>query len=119
MKINLRQRGSATILDVDGQITFESTPALREKILGALKEKDKSAVLVNLSQVAYMDSSGIATLVEGLKAAQAQKASFGLFGLTKNTRNVLELVRLDKVFKIFDSEDDALSQLSGTPGASS
>lgn len=110
MNISVRQRGPATILDVDGQITFESTPNLREKILSALKAK--SAVLVNLSAVAYMDSSGIATLVEGLKAAQAQKATFGLFGLTKNTRNVIELVRLDKVFKIFESEDDAVRQLT-------
>lgn len=110
MKVNVRQRGQATILDVDGQITFESTPALREKLLGALQAK--STVLVNLSQVAYMDSSGIATLVEGLKAAQSQKAGFGLFGLTKNTRNVLELVRLDKVFKIFESEDEALRQVA-------
>ena len=112
MNISIRERGPATILDVDGQITFESTPSLREKILGALKGKDKSAVLVNLSAVAYMDSSGIATLVEGLKAAQSSKSSFGLFGLTKNTRNVLELVRLDKVFKIFETEDDAVRQLA-------
>lgn len=109
MNVNVRQRGHATILDVDGQITFDSTPGLRDRLLDALKQK--GTVLVNLSQVAYMDSSGIATLVEGLKAAQSQKAGFGLFGLTKNTRNVLELVRLDKVFKIFDSEDDALRQL--------
>lgn len=108
MKLNLRQRGQTTILDVDGQITFESTPALREKLLAALQAK--TTVLVNLSQVAYMDSSGIATLVEGLKAAQSHKAGFGLFGLTKNTRNVLELVRLDKVFKIFESEDEAVRQ---------
>ena len=115
MTVNVRQKGSATIVDVDGQITFESTPALREKIFGALKSKNP--VLVNLTQVAYMDSSGIATLVEGLKAAQAQKAAFGLYGLTKNTRNVLELVRLDKVFKIFENEDEALRQLtSANPG---
>lgn len=110
MKVEVRQRGKATILDVRGQVTFETTPELREKLLGALEEK--TTVLVNLSQVAYMDSSGIATLVEGLKTAQSQKASLGLFGLTKNTRNVLELVRLDKVFRIFESEDEALRQLA-------
>ena len=110
MKVSVRQRGPATILDVDGQITFESTPVLREQLLATLKQK--SAVLVNLAQVGYMDSSGIATLVEGLKAAQSRKASFGLFGLTKNTRNVLELVRLDKVFRIFDNEDDAVRGLT-------
>lgn len=110
MKVNIRQRGGAVILDVDGQITFESTPALREQLLGALKQK--GVVLVNLAQVAYMDSSGIATLVEGLKAAQSQKAGFGLFGLTKNTRSVLELVRLDKVFKIFQNEEEAVKGFS-------
>lgn len=110
MKVNIRQRGQTTIVDVDGQITFESTPGLREQLLGALQQK--GAVLVNLTGVPYMDSSGIATLVEGLKAAQGQKAGFGLFGLTKNTRNVLELVRLDKVFKIFESEDEAVRQLA-------
>ena len=110
MKVSVRQRGSATILDVEGQITFESTPALRQQILGALKEK--GVVLINLSSVAYMDSSGIATLVEGLKESQSRKASYALFGLTKHTRSVMELVRLDKVFRIFDSEDDAIRQLS-------
>ncbi|HKZ53087.1 MAG TPA: STAS domain-containing protein [Dehalococcoidia bacterium] len=110
MNVKVRLQGPTAILDVEGQITFESTPALREKILQALKSN--GVVLVNLTQVAYMDSSGIATLVEGLKEAQNRKASFGLFGLTKNTRNVLRLVRLDKVFRIFDSEDDALRQLS-------
>jgi len=110
VKVNIRQRGHATILDVDGQITFESTPGLRDHLLETLKQK--GTVLVNLAQVAYMDSSGIATLVEGLKAAQSRKANFGLFGLTKNTRSVLELVRLDKVFKIFESEDEAVRQLA-------
>jgi anti-sigma B factor antagonist len=110
VKVSVRQQGQSTILDVDGQITFESTPALREQIFQALKEN--GPVLVNLSKVAYMDSSGIATLVEGLKEAQSRKAVFGLFGLTKNTRNVLKLVRLDRVFRIFESEEDALRQLS-------
>lgn len=112
MKVNVRERGQATILDIDGKITFESSPSLRESLLGALKQR--AAVLVNLTAVGYMDSSGIATLVEGLKAAQSQKASLGLFGLNKNTRNILELVRLDRVFKIFESEDEAVQQLAGS-----
>lgn len=113
MKVSVRQQGPAVILDVDGQITFESTPVLREEIFAALK--GSGPVLINLTRVAYMDSSGIATLVEGLKEAQSRKATFGLFGLTKNTSNVLRLVRLDKVFRIFANEDDALRQLNPSP----
>lgn len=112
MNVTLREVAQATILDVEGQLTFESTPGLRSHLLKALKKKRKKTVLVNLAAVGYVDSSGIATLVEGLKAAQAHKVSFGLFGLTKSTRNVLELVRLDRVFRIFESEDEALRQLA-------
>ncbi len=110
MKVSVRQHGSATILDIEGEITFESTPGLRPQVLGALKQQ--GAVLVNLAAVAYVDSSGIAMLVEGLKEARSRNVSFGLFGLTKHTRAVLELVRLDKVFRIFDSEDDAVRELA-------
>ncbi len=113
MKVDLRRQGAVAILDVDGQITFESTPTLRQSMMGALR--DNSTVLVNLTKVAYMDSSGIATLVEGLKEAQNRKANFGLFGLTKNTRNVLRLVRLDKVFRLFENEHDALRQFEPSP----
>ncbi|MFQ5695714.1 MAG: STAS domain-containing protein, partial [Terriglobia bacterium] len=91
MKVGVRQREAVTIVDVEGEITFETTPALREKMLAAVAQKN--AVLINLTLVSYMDSSGIATLVEGLKTAKSQEAPFGLFGLNKNTRNVLELVR--------------------------
>ncbi len=114
MTVTVRERGQAAIVDVEGQLTFESTPDLRGPLLQALQKKTQAAVLVNLGAVGYMDSSGIATLVEGLKAAQANKVSFGLCGLNKNLRNVLELVRLDKVFRIFKSEDEALQQLAGS-----
>ena len=114
MTVTVRERGQATIVDVEGQLTFESTPDLRGHLLKTLKKKNQAAVLVNLGAVGYMDSSGIATLVEGLKAAQANQVPFGLCGLGKNLRNVLELVRLDKVFRIFASEDEALQQLTGS-----
>ncbi|MCH6552585.1 MAG: STAS domain-containing protein [Acidobacteria bacterium] len=114
MTVTVRARGQATIVDVEGQLTFESTPDLRGHLLKALKKKTPAAVLVNLGAVGYMDSSGIATLVEGLKAAQANQVPFGLCGLSRNLRNVLELVRLDKVFRIFASEDEALQQLAGS-----
>ena len=94
MTVTVRERGQAAIVDVEGQLTFENPPDLRGPLLQALQKKTQAAVLVNLGAVGYMDSSGIATLVEGLKAAQANKVPFGLCSLSKNLRNVLELVRL-------------------------
>lgn len=98
-------------MDVEGQVTFESTPELREHLLQAAGKAGK-AVVVNLQKVRYMDSSGIAVLVEGLKGSQTAGKSFGLFGLNKTTRNVIELVRLDKVFRIFETEEEALRELA-------
>lgn len=116
MNVAVRQRGETRIVDVAGQLTFESTPDLRSELLQALKQSP-TALLVNLTRVSYMDSSGIATLIEGLKAAKGQKTPFGLFGLSRNTRSVLELVRLDRVFQIFSDEDEALRGLKSPPSA--
>jgi anti-sigma B factor antagonist len=64
-----------------------------------------------MSGVPYIDSSGIATLVEGLQLSQQTKTRFGLFGLRPNARSVLELARLHKVFTIFESEAEALAKI--------
>jgi anti-sigma B factor antagonist len=64
-----------------------------------------------MSGVSYIDSSGIATLVEGLQLSRQTKTRFGLFGLRPNARSVLELARLHKVFTIFESEAEALEKI--------
>ena len=54
-----------------------------------------------MGEVTYIDSSGIATLVEGLQLSRETKTHFGLLALRHNARSVLELARLNKVFAIF------------------
>jgi anti-sigma B factor antagonist len=64
---------------------------------------------MNLSQVRYIDSSGVASLVEGLKAARDLGSRFILFGLSGAAREVLQLSRLLKVFEVYENEQIALS----------
>ena len=111
MQVTLRERGKAVILDVKGQVTFETGQGLREQLQAAM-EKAKIAVVINLQEVKYLDSSGIAVLVEGLKATQAGKVAFGLYGLTPSVRNVIELVRLDKILNLYEDEEEALRELA-------
>jgi len=111
LKIGLRERGKAVLIDVEGQVTFETAPGLREQLQEAMG-RDVVAVVINMQEVKYVDSSGIAVLVEGLKASQAAKKSFGLFGLTEPVRNVIELVRLEKILNLFPSEEEALRGLA-------
>lgn len=117
MKVELRQTPQATFVDVSGDVDLESSTDLRRTLLDVMKNNSPARVLVNLSKVPYIDSSGIATLVEGLKLSQQMKIPYGLFGLGKNPRSVLELARLHKVFQIFETEQEAVEKLGGASSA--
>jgi len=109
MNISTRQFENASIVDVNGDITLYNTPEVRKILLELLKEKHVKRVIVNLQNVKYIDSAGVASLVEGLKLSRDLKSGFALFGLSRATREVLELTRLLKVFEVHDTEEQALS----------
>lgn len=109
MEIATRAVGNVTLVDVKGDIDLYHTPEMRRVLITELREKRAPRVIVNLTQVRYIDSSGVASLVEGLKAAREMNARFGLFGLSKSAREVLELSRLIKVFEVFENEEQALA----------
>lgn len=109
MDIATRHEGDATILALSGDITLYNTPEVRKSILGLLKDKRVPALLVDMRAVRYIDSSGVASLVEGLKASRDMGSRFALYGLTKTTREVLELTRLMRVFEVYETEQQALA----------
>ncbi len=108
MQISTRQSGDATILDVMGDIDLYNSPEIRKALLGALREQRAPRVIVNLKNVKYIDSSGVASLVEALKVSRDLKSRFILFGLSPAAREVLELSRLIRVFEVHETEDEAL-----------
>lgn len=108
MQVSTRRLDKATILDVSGDIDFASSPEVRQSVLREIREGQSLRVLVNLSQVHYIDSSGVASLIEGLKASRDQGSRFILFGLSPSSREVLQLSRLMKVFEVYDNEEQAL-----------
>ncbi|HEY4950330.1 MAG TPA: STAS domain-containing protein [Candidatus Acidoferrales bacterium] len=108
MDISTRQSGAATIVDVVGDITLYNSPQVRKVLLELLKDKKAPRVIVNLQRVRYIDSAGVASLVEGLKLSRDLKSTFALFGLSRTAREVLELTRLIKVFEVYNDEEEAL-----------
>ena len=109
MNMIVRQTGDVVIVDVAGDITLYHSPELRKTLLELIKEKRTPRVVVNMTQVPYIDSAGIASLIEGLKASRDAKTSFALFGLSAVAREVLELTHLTKVFEIYDAESAAVA----------
>jgi len=88
-----------TIIRVEGDVDLYSSPELRTAVLKALP-KAVSGVGVDLGGVTYMDSSGVATLVEGLRSAKEHGKTFSLLAPSSSVMKVLELARLDSVFVV-------------------
>ena len=103
------QEGFALVL-VEGEVDMSWSNDLRQTILGPLNEG--RPVMVELSAVNYIDSSGIAALVEGYQKAKGAGSAFGLVASSDSVRSVLELARLDQVFPMYENLDLAKASLS-------
>jgi anti-sigma B factor antagonist len=109
-EINSRKQKQATILEVEGEVDLYSSPELRKAVLQVLENKE-TAIIIDLEKVSYMDSSGVATLVEGLQESEQYGGKFAIANLDSKVKAVFELSRLDKVFQIYGSLEEALKNI--------
>jgi anti-sigma B factor antagonist len=100
-----REEQGFCIVSVAGEVDLSWSQTVRKAVLDALAAHTQ--VAVELSAVEYIDSSGIAALVEGFQQARGKKQLFGLLGVSKPVRSVLQLARLDRVFPMWASLADA------------
>ena len=104
MKINTQVGEGYTVIGLEGDIDLSCSPDARKSILEVLQSN--ANLLVDLSKVSYIDSSGVASLVEGYQTAKKQTLKFGLIGVSEAAMSVLKLARLDKVFPIYASAEE-------------
>lgn len=109
MQISARRVDKTTIFDVSGDIDLANSPEIRKALMREVKENRTPKVVMNLSKVRYIDSSGVASLVEGLKASRDAGSRFILYGLSPSAREVLQLSRLLKIFEVYDNEEQAMA----------
>ncbi len=109
MEISTRKIDKAIIFDLSGDMDLGNSPAVRKALLREVRDNRTPRVVMNLSKVRYIDSSGVASLVEGLKASREAGSRFILIGLSTSAREVLQLSRLLKIFEIYDNEEEALA----------
>lgn len=86
------------LLRLSGEVDLSWSQEVRAAVLAALQQAP--TVGVDLSAVSYIDSSGIAALVEGLQGARARGGRFALVAVSDQVKAVLELARLDRVFEL-------------------
>jgi anti-sigma B factor antagonist len=118
IQISTRQLEGATILDLIGEITLFNSPEIRKAVLTLLREQRIPHLILNMRGVPYVDSSGVASLVEALKVAREIKSRLALYGLSKSAKTVLELTHLLKVFEVHQTEEEALQAQPPSNGAS-
>ena len=107
MTLSVRESGGAQVVDVEGEVDLGTSPNLRRALFDLLGKKPKLAL--NLRELRYIDSSGIATLIEVLKSAQVLQMELVLFGLSPAVQDAFRLTHVNRIFRIFDTEEQALT----------
>jgi len=108
IEVVVEQSGDATILRPMGEIDLSRAPALRHRI-GEAQVGKPARLVIDLMEVPYMDSSGVATLVEAMQIARRDGGKLVLCNMQEKVRSVFEIARLDMVFTIVPTADEALS----------
>jgi anti-sigma B factor antagonist len=96
------------VLPLEGEIDLHVSP----NIVASLKmmtEKKPPQLIVDLARVSYIDSSGLAALIEGMQNVQEYGGTFALASLQEPVRTIFEIARLDQVFRIYPTVDAALA----------
>ena len=96
------------VLSLQGEIDLYVSPAISRSI-DAMVEKKPERIVIDLAQVTYIDSAGLAALILAMQEVEANGGNFFLAGLRETMRSILETSRLDQIFQIFPDVDAALA----------
>ena len=107
IEVQTKTDGDATIVTPQGDIDLSRAPSLRSQ-LSAIQAKRPRKLIIDLNGVPYMDSSGVATLVEAMQNARKSGSKLVLCALQDRVRSIFEIARLDMVFTIVKTTEEGL-----------
>jgi anti-sigma B factor antagonist len=99
---------STHVVPLRGEIDLHVSRGI-ELSLARVTAKRPKHIVVDLTEVTFVDSSGLAVLIHGMQDIQEYGGKFAIVGLQENVRPIFEIARLDQVFQIFPTVDDALA----------
>lgn len=107
MEVKWFQQDGVTVFQVNGEINITTSPALKKHF----ESQASKRIVVDLEKVGYIDSSGLATLVEMLKKTKSQGGLLGLAGMTDKVKSLFEITKLDKLFFICPNQQEAIAKV--------
>lgn len=106
MTVEVNERDGTHVIVLTGEVDLQTSPEVRAAILESLGQE--APVVVDMGGIAYIDSSGVASLVEGYQIARKKGLAFSLAAVSPAAMRVLQLARLDKVFAFHPDVESAL-----------
>ncbi len=108
VKLTSRQVGDVTVVDAAGRITLGEGASVFRDTIRDLAAKGNKKLLINLSEVSYIDSSGIGEMVSAFTSVTNAGGQLKLIGLSKRVKDLLQITKLYTVFEAFDDETEAV-----------
>lgn len=105
MRLEKSVSGKTTLVVVEGEVVLDDAIELRQTLLG--KGAERGSVIVDLTRVPYIDSAGIAVLVEGLRYIRTRGGRLLLCGLRDEARGLVEMSHLNELFETYPSREEA------------
>ena len=110
-EIKLEKRDAVTIMDIKGDITAFSEPFLNEAYRNA-SDQGAQKILLKFDTNAYINSGGIAVLIQVLAQTQKNDQLIGIAGISDHFKKIFHMVGITKFAKIYDSPEDALKEMA-------
>jgi len=111
VNISIENKDEISIVRVNGEITFSTSGDLRKKLL-ELVDKGSKKIILNIGGVDYIDSSGMATMVEILQKVKSKSGHLVLCKVKDKVKDILEMVKLKDLFEMFDTEEEAIESFN-------
>jgi anti-sigma B factor antagonist len=105
----VKHEDRAVVLELGGEIDMKCSAKVKNEFKKIFRDKPP-VIVVDMTEVKFMDSSGLATLVGVLKWCRLNGSELRLAGLAKGVRSIFDICRLESIFQIYDSRAEALSQ---------
>jgi len=112
VKLTTRQVGDVTVIDATGRITLGEAASSFRDLIRDLATKGNKKILLNLSDVSYIDSSGIGEMVSSFTTVTNHGGQLKLLGLSKRVKDLLQITKLYTVFEVFEDEASAVRSFS-------
>ncbi len=108
IETSLRHQDGIPVLDVVGEIDIYTTPQFKEAVSEAI-DQNKPAIVINMTKVTYMDSSGFGTLLSATKRLRPLDGALYLSGCNEAIQRMLQITRLNTIFGVYATEEEAVA----------